>query len=1043
MDDPNDTFVPDATDVLALHALIPGLVADCPDIYAMAYQVAKDILLQHNITDIEPDKVYWHRFRAAQSSSKTFTGWQHVFEKPRESMTFPQLVIQRFSVHDQDNADLLDADSGFYRADGNAGNYDETNEIRLHTKDALKAFWDINFSDRYKTAIATFWEQHSADFRAMAKCTFIAKAIESYESGYLSGDQLTLVMQAAASNASRPLTRTMLTDEAQPGSGLTIRKFCIDQFDSTDILSFTDEHDLNILYLPGEPRGFYCFNKVEELHQWLVDEVKDAEGRERMFMHFKQQERDIFQERPTSLGHKLANFTGIGLIIHAFEETPIDNVGLTHAYDVLPGKHDVADYHLLHYRGEKIVGDAFSHLSQSTHERMLSDANFLLRSNGEIRKKLWIGYLNAFNHTFGPMAALAWPAALVVIGAGIANVGLQIDQAINAPTPMERKAAVTAAIFGSVDVLFNLPFLWGAAELADAAELGEYAETQEALATQTETELTPPPGLPVPIAEAGPTDAQILAPFDTNEVLDGYFPVSDDGKYKGMYQPNGGGNYIAMDDRFFQVSYNNQLKCWAIIDPTNPYSFYRNIPVRLNEENEWEMILRGGLRGGGKNLSKPATPKPGPSNGDSAQTANTSDGAAPQAQAGTSTGARAPARLRTLETPYDADPQFKRELRGWALNLQRTHVRVMRINNRLTVEDSYAPYYSRKLADLRRDAGRFFNELNWSELPPRPMLFTVDEPMSIAELIKRVFEVTHGLVVGETLDRITSLRFMIENMHEFAQRGVNTIYMRGLLSDFAQQDLNSFFESGNMSEDLKNYLISIGQDPAGRFNELELIKSAKQNNIRVQAIDNSVTLKKPIPDRLIEEQMMSNSLTNQIMQADTTLNHPGKWVVLTGVENTNTFRGMAGISELRGGIGLRIEEVDPGQSLGITLDPGIEIDRGPILQHETMRGTSEMFHADLRLQIEAPPVIRTERQTEKLLNVPGKYLFEKNAGDYTLFHQNREKQITRTPVQRLANGDYVVHRPSWPQNGVPFPSIDALSRSLNDSGLRLVTRIPT
>ena len=47
--------------------------------------------------------------------SKTFTGWQHVFETPRESMTFPQLVMQRFSVHDQDNGDLLDVDSGFYR----------------------------------------------------------------------------------------------------------------------------------------------------------------------------------------------------------------------------------------------------------------------------------------------------------------------------------------------------------------------------------------------------------------------------------------------------------------------------------------------------------------------------------------------------------------------------------------------------------------------------------------------------------------------------------------------------------------------------------------------------------------------------------------------------------------------------------------------------------------------------------------------------------------------------------------------------------------
>ena len=68
MDDTQEITLPDATDALALQALIPDLVTDCPDLYAMAYQVAKDILIQHNITDIEPDKVYWHRFNAAQSS---------------------------------------------------------------------------------------------------------------------------------------------------------------------------------------------------------------------------------------------------------------------------------------------------------------------------------------------------------------------------------------------------------------------------------------------------------------------------------------------------------------------------------------------------------------------------------------------------------------------------------------------------------------------------------------------------------------------------------------------------------------------------------------------------------------------------------------------------------------------------------------------------------------------------------------------------------------------------------------------------------------
>jgi hypothetical protein len=46
-----------------------------------------------------------------------------------------------------------------------------------------------------------------------------------------------------------------------------------------------------------------------------------------------------------------------------------------------------------------------------------------------------------------------------------------------------------------------------------------------------------------------------------------------------------------------------------------------------------------------------------------------------------------------------------------------------------------------------------------------------------------------------------------------------------------------------------------------------------------------------------------------------------------GQENVNTFRGMSGISEMQGGIGLRIEEVLPEESLLIETDRGIEVGR--------------------------------------------------------------------------------------------------------------------
>ncbi|MFJ2367197.1 membrane-targeted effector domain-containing toxin [Pseudomonas sp. NPDC087697] len=1011
MDDTQDTTLPNAADALALQALIPDLVADCPDMYAMAYQVAKDILIQHHITDIEPDKVYWHRFRAAQSSSKTFTGWQHVYEKPRESMTFPQLVMQRFSVHDQDNADLLDTDSGFYTVGADGENYDETNEVRLHSRDALKAFWDVNFSDRYTTAIATFWEKHSANFRALAKCTFIAKAIEDYEKGYLTCEHFTMVLRAATGNVSRPLTRQMLLDEAPAGSGLSIRQFCIDHFVSTDILSITDDSDLNILYVPGEPRGFHCFTKVKELHEWLANEVKDAEGRERMLMHFKQEDRDIVQEKPTSLGHKLANFTGIGLIVHFLENTEYENVGLNHAYDVLPGDDEVANHHLLHYRGEKIAGDPFTHLNQSTHERMLSDANFLLHSNGEIRKKLWIGYLNAFNHTFGPMAALAWPAALVVIGAGIANVGLHIDQAINGTTPAERKAAVTGAILGSVDVLFNLPFLRGAAEFAEAAEAEEVLTSEQELRAEVET--AAPPSLPVETIAPGPTDADMLTPFETNEVLDGYSPVSDEGKFQGIYQPETGGNYIAIDDRFYQVRYSSELKTWTLIDPVNPYSFYRNIPVRLNELGEWVPITRPGLAGGGKFSDLFARAEPPLPDFDAPPT--------------------------PYDVPQELKPALQKAAEGNGMKWDLKDGFVDTIN-----PDNEFEAFKKLRRTLHNDTVTFYSNL---QLPSRPEIPSFIPTAKPKDIIKTLLNRSPGLVVGESHSGVGSKQFLIENMKVLRQQKVKTLYMEHLLTDFHQADLDVFNRTGVMSERLESYLNYLDEgfetDPGGQFTFEQVVRTAQKNRIRVQAIDCLASYRSTgIQGAGINfRQKMMNFFAHKVISADQAARGAHRWVALMGNSHVNTYEGVAGVSELEGSIGLRIEDVRPDEIAGIKADPGVSDEARP--------GQAASFAKnDLLLQIKTPQSVIVARNLEKHLPDAGMFTLGNSDGKAMLIHRSSSTtsasgaitkgKLVRTEVLRDGRGVYIL-RESWPWiSNQRFNTVADLTQRLESHGMTAV-----
>jgi hypothetical protein len=93
--------------------------------------------------------------------------------------------------------------------------------------------------------------------------------------------------------------------------------------------------------------------------------------------------------------------------------------------------------------------------------------------------------------------------------------------------------------------------------------------------------------------------------------------------------------------------------------------------------------------------------------------------------------------------------------------------------------------------------------------------------------------------------------------------------------------------------------------------------------------------------------------------------------------------------------------------------------------------------------MEAPAVTWTEAQTRLLLFRQGMFLFEKTEGAYTLVHRSSAGAVVRTAVEVTADGNYRIIRPSWPTiSGVPFASVEALSKALKSIGLSLQSRIP-
>ncbi len=988
--------LPNAADAAALKALVPALVEACPDMYEMATRFAKKILADHAI-DLDPEQVYWHRFHSSQSNPQTFTGWEHI-EHPHGSMTLTQLVITRFTVHDQDNADMLDNDCGFYTAGPEAGTYDQTNEIKLYGSQVLKAFWAFNFADHFKTAAASFWSLQGDAFRTLAKCTFLAKAIEDREAGRLSDENFRTVVKAAAYNVSWPVTRQMLDESIQPSQALRIRRLKIGSYVASDILSIVDKDQRQILYVPGELYGFHVLNRAEDLHWWVLSQIEQPEHRKRFMAHFQVADHDIMEDTAaltTTQEWLLAAFPLADVLSKVFHEPKMENIGLNHLLDLLFNAWKHHDHSLLEGQDAWVTDDPFTHLRDAIHARMLSDAVFMMHSNGELRKKLWIGYLNAFGRTFGPLAAVGWPVALAVVGAGIANVGLNIDQAVNGKTAAERKAGVSGAILAAIDTLFNATFLKTGERLPEITQASDTIASEEQLAATTLNDAE----LPL-LHSIAPERVPALTEEDTllkslrTEITEG--TREGTGARTGIIETSSGKTYIYLHQGsisgYFQVRHVKKVNGWLIIDPENPWSFYRNVPVRLNAYKQWEPVASPGLKGG-----RPIF--------------------------GLKPWGRSPSPLPEIETPataYDVPPGQRPRLQKVAEG----NIGPRALNEEYTGGEEYTDFKAlrRKLYD---DAQVFFTN---PPSPPRPEipLFAADAPPKT--ILQRLLRDAPGIVIGENHSSVASKRFLIENMPLLAKQKVKTLYLEHVLTDFHQADLNLFNRTGKMPQPLERYLKQLdaghGTDPTGQYTFMQVIKSAQQNHVRVQAIDCLASYRSNgiLGAQANFRQKMMNYFAHTVIEADQAARGAHKWVALVGDSHATTYEGVAGLSELEGTLGLRLEDSVIGQARGIEPDPGrvaIQMGRAP---------TS--VNNDLRLQMEMPADVRIANQLERRLPLSGMYMLHSEPGGVLIVSRDRNDLIKITPLKRDGAG-YFVERPEWTTlHGQHFNTVEELNRAL-------------
>lgn len=528
----------------ALKARAVSLMGAYPDLYSLAFQVARTIIARHTDKVLDPCNVYWHRFTNADNSGRTFSGWEHV-GPPSESVTLIELVMHRFSASDNVAADELNTYSGFYHAGPGERFYNEHNEVPILPSDVLKDFWAQDFAADCKRKADTFWRDHGQDFCTFARISLLSSAGLAVSRKQLQTDDFETVLMAV--NGSRDTVDAWATvQQDRPFTpGVSLRVFELAGHASRDMLLISNADGRQILYTAGAEPAFQRFATEQALYQWLQTQIAQPADRAALVSHFVREE-----QQQTALGARLAK-----LVVKPWS---VDQKVIGRQVPVSPGP-------------------VFEHLRDVAHKEMNEDIHHQLTSSASLRKQMWIGYLSAFIRLAGGVSSLAWPIALSLVGAGIASVGLNIDQAVNGRTAQLRKSGVHGAIINSVYLLFNLPLL---------ASIGRTAE------------LAPVPQDP----------AAALAGLEGNEVLEDV-PVAMEGHAQGVHVLGNGQTWITLDGFPYRVRYLEDFKTWAIVDPENPYAFNGARPVRRNELGEWELLRKPVLRGGNPPVegSKPYT----------------------------------------------------------------------------------------------------------------------------------------------------------------------------------------------------------------------------------------------------------------------------------------------------------------------------------------------------------------------------------------------------------------------------------------------------
>ncbi|WNC10274.1 dermonecrotic toxin domain-containing protein [Pseudomonas coleopterorum] len=228
---------PIVSNILFWENKIAELMQQYPDIERAALQIARQVLARAGLFGLDPYQVHGHWFDSANSSARTYSGWEH-YGPPKQSMNLVELVMSRFDLDQQRNSDLLAQMGGFYHVDQSAHVFNEQNEIRLAPRQVHAYFWRIDFAAYNASRLRGFWINNHALYCMVSKLSMLCNATLNLQKGLLRIEDFIEVYAAVVNDSSTPFRPEKLMGAVSMWSTTKMHSFDIEGIVSHTMLRF-------------------------------------------------------------------------------------------------------------------------------------------------------------------------------------------------------------------------------------------------------------------------------------------------------------------------------------------------------------------------------------------------------------------------------------------------------------------------------------------------------------------------------------------------------------------------------------------------------------------------------------------------------------------------------------------------------------------------------------------------------------------------------------------------------------------------------------